>query len=185
MRTIMNWIVMTVAVAVLGACSPRAGVEGTTDGSLDTGSVVQRVNDIYTQVFDLYGKASATSDLSSLENIDSLYCSADWNEWVARVNDFDRQHEDDGMMGFFDADYWIMGQDWGELSVSDIKVFLLKGDSAAVEFQLHNLGNMVNVVLDMVHEEGEWKIDNFTDITNGMNWKASMKRYLEDEQANR
>ena len=178
----MNWIVMTVAVAVLGACSPRAGVEGATDGSLDTGSVVQRVNDIYTQVFDLYGKVSATSDLSSLENTDSLYCSADWNRWIARV---DSVNQLNGTIDILDADHWIMGQDWGELSVSDIKVFLLKGDSAAVEFQLHNLGNMINVVLDMVHEDGEWKIDNFTDITNGMDWKATMKRYLEDEQANR
>ena len=173
---------MTVAVAVLGACSPRAGVEGTTDGSLDTGSVVQRVNDIYTQVFDLYGKVSATSDLSSLENIDSLYCSDDWNRWIARVDSLNQQN---GVIDILDVDHWIMGQDWGELSVSDIKVFLLKGDSAAVEFQLHNLGNMINVVLDMVHEDGEWKIDNFTDITNGMDWKATMKRYLEDEQANR
>jgi stress response protein SCP2 len=90
-----------------------------------------------------------------------------------------------GSIDILDVDHWIMGQDWGELSVSDIKVFLLKGDSAAVEFQLHNLGNMINVVLDMVHEDGEWKIDNFTDITNGMDWKATMKRYLEDEQANR
>lgn len=178
----MNWIVMTVAVAVLGACSPRAGVEGATDGSLDTGSVVQRVNDIYTQVFDLYGKVSATSDLSSLENTDSLYCSADWNRWIARVDSVNQQN---GSIDILDVDHWIMGQDWGELSVSDIKVFLLKGDSAAVEFQLHNLGNMINVVLDMVHEDGEWKIDNFTDITNGMDWKATMKRYLEDEQANR
>lgn len=182
MRTIIYWIVMTVAVAVLGACSPRAGVEGTTDGSLDTGSVVQRVNDIYTQVFDLYGKVSATSDLSSLENIDSLYCSDDWNRWIARVDSLNQQN---GVIDILDVDHWIMGQDWGELSVSDIKVFLLKGDSAAVEFQLHNLGNMINVVLDMVHEDGEWKIDNFTDITNGMDWKATMKRYLEDEQANR
>ena len=182
MRTIIYWIVMTVAVAVLGACSPRAGVEGTTDGSLDTGSVVQRVNDIYTQVFDLYGKVSATSDLSSLENIDSLYCSDDWNRWIARVDSVNQQN---GVIDILDVDHWIMGQDWGELSVSDIKVFLLKGDSAAVEFQLHNLGNMINVVLDMVHEDGEWKIDNFTDITNGMDWKATMKRYLEDEQANR
>lgn len=182
MRTIIYWIVMTVAVAVLGACSPRAGVEGTTDGSLDTGSVVQRVNDIYTQVFDLYGKVSATSDLSSLENIDSLYCSDDWNRWIARVDSLNQLN---GSIDILDVDHWIMGQDWGELSVSDIKVFLLKGDSAAVEFQLHNLGNMINVVLDMVHEDGEWKIDNFTDITNGMDWKATMKRYLEDEQANR
>ena len=176
---------MTVAVAMLGACSPRAAVAETKDGKLDTISVVQRVNDIYEGVFDYYGKVLTTSTLSTLENIDSLYCSADWNAWVARVNDYDRKHEDDGMMGFFDADYWIMGQDWQDLSVSDIKVFLLNGDSAAVELQLHNLGNNINVVLDMVHEEGEWKIDNFTDITNGMDWKASMKRYLEDEQANR
>ena len=173
---------MTVAVAMLGACSPRAAVAETKDGKLDTISVVQRVNDIYEGVFDYYGKVLTTSTLSTLENIDSLYCSADWNRWIARVDSVNQQN---GVIDILDIDYWIMGQDWQDLSVSDIKVFLLKGDSAAVELQLHNLGKKINVVLDMVHEEGEWKIDNFTDITNGMDWKASMKRYLEDEQANR
>ena len=180
----MNWIVMTMAVAVLGACSPRAGVEGAMDGSLDTGLVVQRVNDIYTQVFDLYGKASATSDFSSLENIDSLYCSADWNEWVARVNDFDRQHEDDGMIGFFDADYWIMGQDWQDLSVSDIRVIDMTDSTATVELNLHNCGSITAVRLEMLLEDGQWQIDNFIDVKYDVNWKAGMKEYLAGENAN-
>ena len=180
----MNWIVMTMAVAVLGACSPRAGVEGATDGSLDTGLVVQRVNDIYTQVFDLYGKASATSDFSSLENIDSLYCSADWNAWVARVNDFDRQHEEDGMMGFFDADYWIMGQDWQDLSVSDIRVIDLSDSTATVELNLHNCGTITPVRLEMVMDEGLWRIDNFIDVKYDVNWKAGMKEYLAENNVN-
>ena len=175
---------MTVAVAVLGACSPQAGVEGTTDGSLDTGSVVQRVNDIYTQVFDLYGKASATSDLSSLENIDSLYCSADWNEWVARVNDFDRQHEDDGMMGFFEADYWIMGQDWQDLSVSDIQVIDMTDSTATVKLNLHNCGSITAVRLEMLLEDGQWQIDNFIDVKYDVNWKAGMKEYLAEKNVN-
>ena len=173
---------MTMAVAVLGACSPRAGVEGATDGSLDTGLVVQRVNDIYTQVFDLYGKASATSDFSSLENIDSLYCSADWNEWVARVNDFDRQHEDDGMIGFFDADYWIMGQDWQDLSVSDVHVMSMTDSTAVTEMNLHNCGNVTVVRLEMALEDGDWKIDNFIDVTHGHDWKANMKEYLNQKR---
>ena len=180
----MNWIVMTMAVAVLGACSPRAGVEGATDGSLDTGLVVQRVNDIYTQVFDLYGKASATSDFSSLENIDSLYCSADWNEWVARVNDFDRQHEDDGMIGFFDADYWIMGQDWQDLSVSDIRVIDMTDSTATVELNLHNCGSITAVRLEMLLEDGQWQIDNFIDVKYDVNWKAGMKEYLAEKNVN-
>lgn len=184
MITKMNWIVMTVAVAMLGACSPRDAVAETKDGKLDTISVVQRVSDIYAQVFDLYGKVSETFDFSSLENIDSLYCSADWNAWVARVNDFDRQHEDDGMMGFFDADYWIMGQDWQDLSVSDIRVVEVKNSTATVELNLHNCGSITAVRLEMLLEDGQWQIDNFIDVKYDVNWKAGMKEYLSGENAN-
>ena len=180
----MNWIVMTVAVAVLGACSPRAAVEDSKDGTLDTVSVVQRVNDIYEGVFDYYGKVLTTSTLSSLENIDSLYCSADWNAWVARVNDFDRQHEEDGMMGFFDADYWIMGQDWQDLSVSDIRVIDLSDSTATVELNLHNCGTITPVRLEMVMEDGLWRIDNFIDVKYDVNWKAGMKEYLAEKNVN-
>lgn len=176
----MNWIVMTVAVAVLGACSPRAGVEGATDGSLDTGSVVQRVNDIYTQVFDLYGKVSATSDLSSLENTDSLYCSADWNRWIARVDSVNQQN---GVIDILDVDHWIMGQDWGELSVSDVQVTSMTDSTATVELNLHNLGNVIPVRLGMIVENNAWRIDNFIDVKNDYDWKARMQEYLSQEKA--
>lgn len=177
----MNWIVMTVAVAMLGACSPRDAVEGATDVGLDTVSVVQRVNDIYTQVFDYYGNVLTTSTLSSLDNIDSLYCSADWNAWVARL---DNDVEQNGVMGFFDADYWIMGQDWGDLSVSDMRVTQMTATTATVELNLHNLGNVTPVRLEMVLEDGTWKIDNFIDVKNDFDWKAGMEEYLAGENAN-
>lgn len=164
---------------MLCACSNANRVE---NNSLDTASVVSQVSNIYNDVFKHYAELKQQEGNKQQVNNDSLYCSADWNRWIARVDSLNQLN---GSIDILDVDHWIMGQDWGELSVSDIKVFLLKGDSAAVEFQLHNLGNMINVVLDMVHEDGEWKIDNFTDITNGMDWKATMKRYLEDEQANR
>ena len=169
---------MTVAVATLGACSPRAAVEETRDGNLDTISVVQRVDDIYAHVFDLYGKLSETFDFSSFDNIDSLYCSADWNAWVARVNDFDRRHVDEGMMGFFDADYWVMGQDSQDLSVSDIRVIEMTESTATVEFNLHNCGSISPVRLELVMEDGAWRIDNFIDVKYDLNWKAGMKEYL-------
>ena len=149
--------------------------------SADPEVITERVKAIYEAVAAAYPEVHDISPSNDV--LDDTYCSSEWNTLVQMVNAKDAEKM--GKEAFFDSDYWIMGQDWGELSVSDIKVFLLKGDSAAVEFQLHNLGNMINVVLDMVHEDGEWKIDNFTDITNGMDWKATMKRYLEDEQANR
>lgn len=180
----MNWIVMAVAAAVMAACSHRAAVEDSKDGNLDTMSVVHRVNDIYEGVFDYYGKVFITSTLSSLDNIDSLYCSADWNAWVSRVHDFDCKHEDDGMMGFFDADYWIMGQDWQDLSISDIRVIDLTDLAATVELNLHNCGSTIPVRLEMVMEDGLWRIDNFIDIKYDLNWKASMKEYLAEKNVN-
>lgn len=192
--------IYTLAItAMMVACQPKDGQQNadvqktTLQEVLDTTELETRVRDIYAAVFHVYNLEDSLRNaeepvvdgvLDESNDFNGQYCSHEWNKLVKSINENDvLRHE--GEQGFWEADYWIMGQDWGELSVSDIKVFLLKGDSAAVEFQLHNLGNMINVVLDMVHEDGEWKIDNFTDITNGMDWKATMKRYLEDEQANR
>ena len=87
-------------------------------------------------------------------------------------------------MGFFEADYWVMGQDWGDLSVSDVQVTSMTDSTATVNLNLHNLGNPTAVRLEMRLEDGSWKIDNFVDVKNDMDWKANMKEYLSGETAN-
>ena len=113
----------------------------------------------------------------SNDSLDLAYCSNQWQPLVAMVSAKDA--EEMGVDHFFDADYWVMGQDWGKISVSDIKVNIQDNGHADVDLILHNLSD-TKLKLEMVFERGEWLIDNFIDQTNGVDWKKNMTKYLED-----
>ena len=64
------------------------------------------------------------------------------------------------------------------MSVSDIRVIDMTDSTATVELNLHNCGSITPVRLEMVMEDGLWRIDNFIDVKYDINWKAGMKEYL-------
>lgn len=164
---------------MLCACSKANRVE---ENPLDTASVVTQVQDIYNDVFkryDEFNQKPSDSPLLKVNN-DSLYCSADWNRQIARVDSLNRQN---GVIDILDVDHWIMGQDWGELSVSDVHVASMTDSTASVELNLHNLGNVIPMRLDMIVESNAWRIDNFIDVKNDYDWKAHMQEYLSQEKA--
>lgn len=164
------------ATTMLCACSKANRVE---ENSLDTASVVSQVNDIYNDVFKQYVELNQQEGDKKQVNNDSLYCSADWNRQIARVDSVNQQN---GVIDILDVDYWIMGQDWGELSVSDVRVASMTDSTATVELNIHNLGNVNPVRLDMIVENGAWRIDNFIDVKNDFDWKTRMKEYLTQEK---
>ena len=181
-----NVAIIALAIACLCACSGPNSTGSTTGASPDSAVVIQQVNEIYEKVIEYYDRtggsqAVAPDALSLTGTLDSLYCTQDWNSCVARVNAYDASHND-GMMGFFDADYWIMGQDWKDLSVSDVRLVSMTDSTATVELNLHNCGHVTAVRLAMAHNQGEWRIDNFIDATSGYDWKAGMKEYLVNNQ---
>ena len=180
-------MVMLLAAVWLTACSMGSQVESTGNNSSntknsvahDTARLVERVNEIYTYVSNYYEYMKTPQSKTRLTGIKPpavKYCSRDWNDWVTRVNNYDAEH-DDGMEGFFEADYWIMGQDWDKISVSDVSVASMTDSTAVVNLNLHNF-NDIAVRLEMVLERDEWKIDNFIDVKNDLDWKAAMKEYL-------
>ena len=163
--------------ALLCGCSMGNRVE---DNSSDTASVVMQVQDIYNDVFKRYNELDRQRPDLPRVNDDSLYCSTDWNHWIARVDSVNQQN---GVIDILDVDHWIMGQDWDNLSVSDIHVTSMTDSTAMVELNLHNFGNLTPVRLDMIIENGTWKIDNFIDVKNDYDWKARMIEYLTQERA--
>ncbi|MBR4830046.1 MAG: DUF3828 domain-containing protein [Muribaculaceae bacterium] len=191
-----NLIFYLVALTVvLAACQPKEGQQDTDKKTtlqerLATTELETRVRDIYAAVFKVYNEEDSLRNLDEpvvngvLDNRDEFaakYCSHEWNDLLRAIENNDlARHQ--GELGFWEADYWIMGQDWHELSVNDVKVTSLNGDSATVEFNLHNLGNVTPVCLDMVREDGVWKIDNFINATHEFDLKASMKEYLAHEK---
>ena len=103
---------------------------------------------------------------------------------MRQINHIDSLYHD-GELGFWEADYWIMGQDWHDLSISDVEVLAVTPSEAAVQFKLHNLGSVKTVALLLVKEDGTWKIDNFQDADEepALDWKRAMQEYVAEESA--
>ena len=157
------------------ACSKANRVE---ENSLDTASVVSQVRDIYAAVFKVYNEEDSLSlvlPIEKKERLNTLYCSTEWNEAFNKVEEIHRL-----LNGRWERDYWIMGDRWHNLSISDIKVVSMDEDKAVVEFQLHNSDSALPVQpvrLIMVKENGIWKIDTIIDQAND-DWKREMQRII-------
>ena len=190
MRTVKRILLLAVAVVVLGACSSRGAVvkssgESDHDG-LDTASVVERVQEIYGAVFKVYNEADSLRnlDIDSMNDVyerradfEANYCSSEWNRLMKKVNEIDSLYHQNEM-GFWDFDYWIMGQDWHNLSVSDVKVKTLTDTEATVGLSLHNFDNVKQLCLLMKREDGTWRIDDFVDMEFGTGFKKDMQDYI-------
>lgn len=171
-------LIAIVALIGLAACTTSHQKNVKEDVALDTASVLQRVEEIYAKVFDAYNNNPITA--IPHKDLDTLYCSRDWNQTMHDVIEHDTKLS--GQMGFFEADYWIMGQDWQDLAISDVRVFAMSDSTATVDLNLHNCGHVKPVRLEMAREAGVWKIDDFIDVNATFDWKAGMKQYLADNQ---
>ena len=143
--------------------------------SADPELITERVNAIYAAVAEAYPEINDITP--SNDQLDDAFCTSEWRTLVEMVNSKDAENLGKG--GFFDADYWIMGQDWGKITISDLKVDVKDDTHANAFFILHNLGSQTKVQLELVFERGEWLIGNFIDETHKLNWKKSMMQYLE------
>lgn len=154
---------------------------GQSEDSADPELIKDRVNAIYAAVAEAYPEINDITP--SNDQLDDAYCTSEWKTLVGMVNS--KGAENMGREGFFDSDYWIMAQDWGKITISNVKVDVKDDTHANALFTLHNLGSQTKVQLEMVFERGEWFINNFIDETHEMDWKKSMIQYLEkkDKQA--
>ncbi len=135
-----------------------------------------RVQTIYADVRRNYPPDHGEPPRNAVD-LDDSYCSTDWNRMVESVKEKDAKNK--GEIGFFDADYWIMGQDWSDLTPVNIQVMIRDGSHAVVTFEMDRMGGDIKQVqLDMVYERGGWRIDNFIDRKNDLDWKQNMREYL-------
>ena len=143
--------------------------------SADPELITDRVKAIYAAVADAYPEINDITP--SNDQLDDAFCTAEWKTLIEMVNS--KSAENMGRESFFDADYWIMGQDWGKITISDVKVSVKDKTHANALFTLHNLGSQTRVRLELLFERGEWFIGNFIDETHKKDWKQSMLQYLE------
>ncbi len=129
----------------------------------------KRVEEIYADVFSVYNKVNETEDMTlfNSRSFEQDYCSQDWNNAVAAVLAKDEN--------FFDADYWIMGQDWDNVSIKDVKVSKVTDTVYTATLNIINFGTAHPAKLTLVYERDNWYIDNFIDVKYDQDWKESMK----------
>lgn len=187
-------MVMVCALCACHSQSENAGTPYVKDSAnqiADAEAVQQRVQEIYSDVFKEYNLEDSLRNLDMLDgpgasarrgDFNRNYCSREWNDLSRQIREIDSLYHADEL-GFWEADYWIMGQDWHQLSISDIEVLNVSPTEADVKFMLHNLGEAKPVALILVKEDGIWKIDNFNDLNIGMDWKRAMKEYVGQESA--
>ncbi|MBR3445871.1 MAG: DUF3828 domain-containing protein [Prevotella sp.] len=139
--------------------------------------VERRVKEIYDAMSAAYyGNPGEETPVPSVD-LDKDFCSESWNERCRAVVEKDAQNPDE--MVFFDADYWVMGQDYDNPHARDIKVVKMDERTAVVELLLHNMSD-IPVRLEMVFERGKWYIDNFIDLKHDMDWGKSIDEYLNE-----
>lgn len=187
-------MVMVCALCACHSQSENAGTPNVKDSAnqiADAEAVQQRVQEIYSDVFKEYNLEDSLRNLDMLDgpgasarrgDFNRNYCSREWNDLSRQIREIDSLYHADEL-GFWEADYWIMGQDWHQLSISDIEVLNVSPTEADVKFMLHNLGEAKPVALILVKEDGIWKIDNFKDLNVDMDWKRAMKEYVGQESA--
>ncbi len=187
-------MVMVCALCACHSQSENAGTPNIKDSAnqiADAEAVQQRVQEIYSDVFKEYNLEDSLRNLDMLDgpgasarrgDFNRNYCSREWNDLSRQIREIDSLYHADEL-GFWEADYWIMGQDWHQLSISDIEVLNVSPTEADVKFMLHNLGEAKPVALILVKEDGIWKIDNFNDLNIDMDWKRAMKEYVGQESA--
>ena len=133
------------------------------------------------EVYEAVGQAYSSEDWQTQSNeLDKEYCSKDWNATVKAVIEKDNQNPEE--MGFFDADYWVMGQDVSKkIYATDLTLERLLMDDtpweAAVTLKLHNFSE-IPVRVNLIYEGGEWKAHDLTDLSNDLDWTKIMKEYL-------
>lgn len=182
-------MVMVCALCACHSQSENAGTPNVKDSAnqiADAEAVQQRVQEIYSDVFKEYNLEDSLRNLDMLDgpgasarrgDFNRNYCSREWNDLSRQIREIDSLYHA-GELGFWESDYWIMGQDWHQLSISDIEVLNVSPTEADVKFMLHNLGEAKPVALILVKEDGIWKIDNFKDLNVDMDWKRAMKEYV-------
>lgn len=136
--------------------------------------VMARVKSMYKEIVDSKGMFDPVE-------LDERYCSKAWNEACAAVRKYDQDSEDIDI-GFFEYDYHIMAQEVYELSLSELSVKSIGKTKAIVYYEIHNAGETTPMQLNMVKENGEWRIDNFIPATPWEGVDAHMDLRFEMDQ---
>ena len=144
--------------------------------SIERQVVLERVKCIYGLI-----KQENTYLGGSVENdwLDKAFCSKRWNDLLMAV----RRREFQTNTLFFEVNRWTMAYDsdlisFDEFEVADCFIGSNEDKTAAVNFTVYTPDSYTPVRVELVYEDGQWKIDNFYHLKYMLNLRQSMYEYL-------
>ena len=114
--------------------------------------------------------------------LDKAYCSESWNQLLMAV----RRQEYLTNTLFFEVDHWTMSHDtdlvdFDEFVVRNL-VFTDEEKRAQVDFTVYeDAKSYIPARIELVYEDGQWKIDNFYHLKYMFNLRERMWEFLDDQ----
>ena len=146
---------------------------------LNRGVVLERVHTIYSLIKQecTYLGGSTDSDL-----LDRAFCTKSWNQLLMAV----RRQEYLTNTLFFEVNHWTMSHDTDLVSFEEFEVrniaFTDGEMRAQVDFTVFENKNYTPARIELVYEDGQWKIDNFYHLKYMFNMRERMWEYLDNTQ---
>ena len=141
--------------------------------------VLERVKCIYGLI-----KQETTYLGGSVDNdwLDKAFCSKRWNDLLMAV----RRKEFQTNSLFFEVNRWTMAYDsnlisFDEFEVADCFIGSNEDKTASVNFTVYTSDSYSPVRVELVYEDGQWKIDNFYHLKYMLNLRESMYQYLDND----
>ena len=170
------------SVQILGADTTLVSdtLSSEVSAMVERGVVLERVLTIYSFIKQecTYMGGSTDSDL-----LDKAFCSKSWNQLLMAV----RRQEYLTNTLFFEVNHWTMSHDTDLVSFEEFEVrkCVFNGDEkrAQVDFTVYeNNSSYTPARIELVYEDGQWKIDNFYHLKYMFNMRERMWEYLDNIQ---
>ena len=145
---------------------------------VERGVVLERVQNIYSLIKQecTYMGGSTDSDL-----LDKAFCSESWNQLLMAV----RRQEYLTNTLFFEVNHWTMSHDTELVYFDEFQVrnLVISEDEkrAQVDFTVYEPDNYIPARIELVFEDGQWKIDNFYHLKYMFNLRERMWEFLDDQ----
>jgi hypothetical protein len=95
-----------------------------------------------------------------------------------------KEHETTSL--FFEVNRWTMAYEsdlitFDEFEVADLHIGPDNQKTAVVNFTVYEADTYTPARIELVYEDGQWKIDNFYHMKYMLNLRQCMYRYLDNE----
>ncbi|MBO7539167.1 MAG: hypothetical protein J6T44_07775 [Prevotella sp.] len=144
---------------------------------IERGVVLEQVKTIYSIIKKecTYLGGSTDNDL-----LDKAFCSKSWNQLLMAV----RRQEYLTNTLFFEVNHWTMSHDTNLVNFEEFEVrncvFTADEKRAQVDFTVYEAETYTPARIELVYEDGQWKIDNFYHLKYMFNMRERMWEYLDN-----